>query len=114
VISAAVITAVSWVLLTKVVCRFDPFHRTVAVLSKSPKSLPFTVSVNCGPPAEVELGERLDMTGAASRFTGLKATAQPMNSHIDKRAQTCLERIENGFLRIFFIAGEHRKLAFPE
>ena len=55
------ITAVSWVLLTKVVCRFDPFHRTVAVLSKSPKSLPFTVSVNCGPPAEVELGDKPSM-----------------------------------------------------
>jgi hypothetical protein len=61
-ISAAVIAAVTWVLLTNVVVRLDPFHCTVEVLTNP---VPFTVSVNAGPPAYAEFGLRLDIAGAA-------------------------------------------------
>ena len=52
-ISVAGTAAVSCVALTNVVVRFAPFHCTVALLSKL---LPFTVSVNAGPPAIAEFG----------------------------------------------------------
>ena len=52
--SAAVIAAVSWVALTKVVVRFAPFQRTTEPLTKL---LPFTVSVKAGPPAAALPGE---------------------------------------------------------
>jgi len=63
--SEAEIWAVTCVLLTNVVGRAEPFHCTVAVMRSPPNPLPFTVRVNCGPPAAAEFGERLEMTGAA-------------------------------------------------
>src|SRR5262245_42987541 len=64
-ISEAGITAVTCVLLINVVCRAAPFHWTVAVMSRPPKPLPFTVRVNWGPPAVAELGFSEEMAGAA-------------------------------------------------
>lgn len=52
--------AVSSVLLTKVVCRFEPFHCTVA---GELKPVPFTVRVNVGPPAVALGGEREVIVG---------------------------------------------------
>ena len=60
--SAAVIAAVRWVALTKVVVRFAPFQRTTEPLTKL---LPFTVSVKAGPPAAALLGESEVNVGAA-------------------------------------------------
>ena len=54
-ISCAVIVAVSWFALTKVVMRAAPFQRTTEALTKL---LPVTVSVKFGPPATTVLGER--------------------------------------------------------
>src|SRR5439155_13134505 len=59
--SAAVIAAVSWVALTKVVVRVLPFQRTVEPLSKL---APFTVRVNAIPPANALPGDRLLRVGA--------------------------------------------------
>jgi hypothetical protein len=59
-ISAAVIAAVSCVLLTNVVVRPDPFHCTLDVLTKFE---PFTVSVSAAPPAIAEDGLKLDIDG---------------------------------------------------
>ena len=61
-ISAAVIAAVSWVALTKVVVRSASFQRTTEPLTKS---LPFTVSVKAGPLAAALLGEREVNVGVA-------------------------------------------------
>jgi hypothetical protein len=60
--SPARIEAVSWVVLTKVVARSDPFHRTVAPETKLE---PLTVRVNPGSPAFFELGliPEIDGTG---------------------------------------------------
>ena len=55
---SAVIAAVSWVALTKVVVRFAPFQRTTEPLTKL---LPFTVSVKAGPPAAALVGERVNV-----------------------------------------------------
>jgi hypothetical protein len=52
--------AVTCVLLTNVVARFDPFHCTVALLRKL---APFTVSVKPAPPALAEFGLRLEIAG---------------------------------------------------
>src|SRR5438874_12776892 len=59
--SAAVIAAVSWMALTKVVVRVLPFQRTVEPLSKL---APFTVRVNASPPANALPGDRLLRVGA--------------------------------------------------
>src|SRR6266850_1178224 len=59
--SAAVIAAVSWVALTKVVVRVVPFQRTVEPLRKL---APFTVKVNASPPANALPGDRLLRVGA--------------------------------------------------
>jgi len=53
-ISAALIEAVTRVLLTKLVVRGEPFHRTTAPFTKP---VPLTVSVNADPPAAALLGE---------------------------------------------------------
>src|SRR5439155_593156 len=53
--SAAVICAVSCVLLPNVVVRWPPFHCTMDELMKF---VPVTVSVNAAPPATAVLGER--------------------------------------------------------
>src|SRR6266404_29508 len=59
--SAAVMAAVSWVALTKVVVRVLPFQRTVEPLRKL---APFTVRVNASPPANALPGDRLLRVGA--------------------------------------------------
>ena len=59
--SAAVIVAVSCVLLTKVVVRSPPFHLTTEVLMKL---VPVTVSVNAALPAAIPLGLKLASVGA--------------------------------------------------
>jgi hypothetical protein len=59
-IRLAATVAVTCVLLTNVVARFDPFHCTVALLRKP---VPFTVSVNADPPALAEFGLRLVIVG---------------------------------------------------
>lgn len=53
-ISVAGTAAVNCVELANVVVRLAPFHCTIAVFSKL---LPFTASVNAGPPAMAEFGE---------------------------------------------------------
>src|SRR5207244_11993937 len=58
--SAALICAVSWVLLTKVVGRSTPFHLTTDALMKS---LPFTVNANAASPAVLFAGEIAEITG---------------------------------------------------
>jgi len=52
-IRAAGTVAVSCVAETKVVASADPLHLTV---EPETKLVPFTVSVNCGPPAAVQVG----------------------------------------------------------
>jgi hypothetical protein len=52
--SAAVMAACNWVALTKVVVRFEPFHRTTDPLTNP---LPFTVKVKAAPPAVALEGE---------------------------------------------------------
>jgi hypothetical protein len=58
--SAAVMAAVTCVLLTNVVVRLDPFHCTLEVLRKLE---PFTVSVKAAPPVIAEAGLKLEMDG---------------------------------------------------
>src|SRR5437868_15080625 len=58
--SAAVIAAVSCVLLPKVVIRSDPFKRTFDPFTKF---VPLTVSVKFAPPAVAEFGLRLVIVG---------------------------------------------------
>ena len=52
---SAVTTAVSCFVFTKVVARALPFQYTVSPWTKSLLG-PFTVSVNCGPPAAMQVG----------------------------------------------------------
>jgi hypothetical protein len=52
--SLAGIAAVSWLLLTKAVVRFEPFHFTI---EPETNFLPLTVSVKAGPPALALLGD---------------------------------------------------------
>jgi len=63
--------AVSWVVLTNVVVRADPFHCTV---DPTRKPDPLTVSVKAGPPAAAELGERLEREGVGAAAVTVKAT----------------------------------------
>jgi hypothetical protein len=58
--SAAVIAAVSCVVLTYVVVRSTPFHLTTELLMKL---VPLTVSVNAAPPAVADEGLRLEVVG---------------------------------------------------
>ena len=58
--SAAVIAAVSCVLLTYFVVRFEPFQRTTELLMKF---VPLTVSVKAGPPGLAEDGLSPVITG---------------------------------------------------
>jgi hypothetical protein len=59
-ISLAEMAAVNWVLLTKVVVRSAPFHRTVELEMNEE---PFTVSVKSGAPATALVGEMEVKTG---------------------------------------------------
>jgi len=58
--SDAAMAAVSWVALTSVVVRVDPFHKTVEPLTKP---VPLTVSVNPAPATMALGGERLVVDG---------------------------------------------------
>jgi len=58
--SEAGIDAVSWVVLTKVVVRFDPLKRTV---DPETKLVPLTVSVKIASPAFLDVGEILVVAG---------------------------------------------------
>ncbi len=58
--SGAVIAAVNWVALTKVVVRAAPLKFTTEVETKL---VPFTVSVNAAPPLAALVGERVVMVG---------------------------------------------------
>src|ERR1700678_768578 len=62
VMSAAVIAAVIWVALTKVVVRLLPFHCTTDFASKP---LPLTVNVKAVPPTVAVVGEMLVTVGGA-------------------------------------------------
>ena len=57
--------AVNCVALTNVVGRAEPFHRTVEAPANP---LPFTVSVNAGPPACAEDGFTLETNAGATAF----------------------------------------------
>ena len=59
-IRPAATEAVTCMLLTNVVVKFDPFHCTVALLRKL---APFTVSVKPAPPALAEFGLRPEIVG---------------------------------------------------
>ncbi len=72
--SAAVIAAVNWVEETKVVVRFDPFHRTT---EPATKLLPLTVSVKAGPPAVAEEGLRLVVVGTGLLIVKVRAPEVP-------------------------------------
>jgi hypothetical protein len=63
--SEAGMAAVNCVLLTNVVVRFEPFHCTVEVMRKL---VPFTVSVNAGPPAAALFGLRVVTVGSSPTF----------------------------------------------
>src|SRR3989454_551024 len=70
--SAAVIAAVSWVALTKVVVRAAPFHCTVLPLTKP---VPVAVSVNPAPPAVALVGDTHVSVGAGL-FSGNACAAE--------------------------------------
>src|SRR5258708_7171592 len=72
--SAAVIAAVSWVALTKVVVRVVPFQRTVEPLTEL---APFTVKVNTGPPANALPGASPLSVGAGLLIENARATEVP-------------------------------------
>src|SRR6267143_5645078 len=72
--SAAVIAAVSWVALTKVVVRVVPFQRTVEPLRKL---APFTVKVNASPPANALPGASPLSVGAGLLIENARATEVP-------------------------------------
>ena len=61
--------------MTNVVVRFAPFQRTIA---PDTKPVPFTVSVNAGPPAAVLLGER-DVNVAGVEADAPSYTMLPMD-----------------------------------
>ena len=65
-IRVAATDAVSSVVLTKVVGRAEPFHRTAA---PDTKPEPFTASVKAAPLAVAELGERPEIEGAGALVT---------------------------------------------
>jgi len=73
-ISAAVITAVSWVADTYVVVRPDPFQRTAEVFTKL---FPFTVNVNAVPPAFAVAGLRLVVVGTGLLIAKARAFEVP-------------------------------------
>jgi hypothetical protein len=63
--SAAVIEAVNWVVLTKVVVRSPPFQRTTEALMNP---VPLTVRVKAAEPASALVGER-EVTAGAGLLT---------------------------------------------
>jgi hypothetical protein len=77
--SLAGMEALSCVLLTKVVGRVAPFHRTT---EPETKLLPFTVKVNAGPPTAAAAGDSDDNVGVVPdedvRFTILATDGTPL------------------------------------
>ena len=73
-ISVAGTAAVNCVALTNVVTRFAPFHCTIAVFRKL---LPFTVSVNAGPPAIAEFGLSEARAGTAVVISNISVFEVP-------------------------------------
>src|SRR5919201_621245 len=69
-ISVFGIAAVSWVALPNVVVRFAPFQRTTAPFTKF---VPFTVSVNPGPPAVAVFGDSDVSVGAGAVTVNVSA-----------------------------------------
>ena len=67
--SDAGMAALSWVLVTKVVVRFDPFHLTTEL---ERKLVPLTVNVKARPPANTVLGFMLVSTGVETETTRVK------------------------------------------
>jgi hypothetical protein len=72
--SAAVIAAVTCVLLTNVVVRLEPFHMTEDVLTKFE---PLTVSVNAAPPTVALGGVRLVIEGVGLLIVNESAADAP-------------------------------------
>ena len=62
----------SWEAESKVVVRGEPFHLTVAPLTKL---LPLTVNVNAGPPAVAELGLKVVSVGGLPELSTVNETA---------------------------------------
>ena len=73
--SAALMAAVSWVGLMKVVVRAEPFQRTVDTPSMKP--VPFTVSVKPGPCASIVVGVIPVLVGAGLVTDKLRALEVP-------------------------------------
>ena len=67
--SEAGMAALSWVLVTKVVVRFDPFHLTTELETKF---VPLTVNVKARPPANTALGLMLVSVGVEAETTRVK------------------------------------------
>src|SRR5205823_5334410 len=72
--SAAGTVAVTFVLSTNVVVRLAPFHFTTLLCTKL---VPFTVRVNCGPPAVALLGESDVVVGTGLLTVKLTALDVP-------------------------------------
>lgn len=72
--SEALTDAVTWVLLTKLVGRSEPFHLTTQPLTKL---VPFTVRVKAAEPAVAEVGDRLDTAGAGLLTVKLRVKLLP-------------------------------------
>src|SRR5437016_56670 len=70
--SADVMAAVIWLPEMKLVERAEPFHLTVAPLTKL---LPLTVNVNAGPPAVAELGLKVVSVGGLAELLTVNETA---------------------------------------
>jgi hypothetical protein len=67
--SEAGMAVLSWVLVTKVVVRFDPLHLTTEVETKL---VPSTVNVKARPPANTVLGLMLVSVGTEAETTRVK------------------------------------------
>src|SRR3989454_1016756 len=72
--SAAVIAAVSWVALMKVVVRAAPFHCTALPFTNP---VPFTVSVKPAPPKGVLAGDSEEIVGTALLIESVRAAEVP-------------------------------------
>jgi hypothetical protein len=74
-IRCALMAAVNCVELTNVVTRDSPFHSTTEL---DTKPLPFTVSVNAGPPVTAEIGLSEEIAGPAAIANGTGELVTPV------------------------------------